>query len=69
MNYELINPIDITLSPIEQVLVNRGIKKENFIRTMYPEETEYINPLKLINMKQGASMLIKHISQGNKAFL
>ena len=36
---------------------------------MYPEETEYVDPLKLINMRQGASMLIKHISQGDKAFI
>jgi hypothetical protein len=33
------------------VLANRGILKENFTRTMYPDETDYIDPLKLINMK------------------
>lgn len=69
MKYQLINNLDFTLSPIEQVLANRGILKENFTRTMYPDETDYIDPLKLINMKQGASMLIRHISQNNGIFI
>ena len=69
MNYELISPRDETLTEIEQILINRGIKEEEIFHFKHPTEGDLINPLLLDNIEQGAKMLIKHISLNNKIFI
>ena len=69
MRYELISPRDESLSAIEQILYNRGIKLEDIENFKYPSQNDMINPLLLENITEGAKMLIKHISQGSKVFI
>ena len=64
MEYQLINPRDKSKSAIEQVLTNRGVKNINhYLNTT---ESDILDPLLLNNMKEGAKLLISHISQGSK---
>lgn len=64
MEYQLINPRDKSKSAIEQVLTNRGVKNINhYLNTT---ENDILDPLLLNNMKEGAKLLISHISQGSK---
>lgn len=63
MDYQLIRPRIPQLTAVEQVLINRGIPKENITEFLNPTE-ECVPPLNLIdNLQDGAKMLIKHISQ------
>ena len=69
MRYQLINPVDESMSALEQVLFNRGINPEDLERFKYPCKNDIIDPLKLENMTEGAKMLIKHIEQNDKIFI
>lgn len=66
MKYRLINSINPNLSPIQQILVNRGVhssKIEDFIKT---NDSVIINPLKLNNLNKGVMMLLKAIKEKKK---
>ena len=69
MRYQLINPVDESMSALEQVLFNRGINPEDLERFKYPSKNDIIDPLKLENMTEGAKMLIKHVKQNDKIFI
>ena len=69
LQYELINPVNEALDPIDQVLLNRGIKKENLDQFKFPSDDNILNPLLLDNMKEGAKMLISHIGRNDKIFV
>ncbi len=61
MRYELIAPMVPGLSPVEQVLLNRGIKKEDMKHYINTTEDDILDPLLANNMREGVEMLIKHI--------
>ena len=69
MRYQLINPVNESMSALEQVLSNRGIKPEDLEHFKYPSQNDIIDPLKLKNMHEGAKMLIKHIGQNDNIFI
>lgn len=54
---------------IEQVLVNRGFKKEDIEHFLNVNETDVLDPLLIDNIEEGAKLLIKHIKAGNKIFM
>lgn len=62
MNYKLINPINKNYSPIEQILTNRGIEHHNIEDFLNVGSFDENSPTLLKNMREGAKMLIKHIS-------
>ena len=67
MKYELIAPRDKGLSIVEQVFKNRGITDINhYLNTT---DKDLCNPLLLDNMREGAKMLIAHISQDHGIYL
>ena len=69
LRYQLINPIQDSLKPVEQVLVNRGIKFEDIIHFKFPSADDLLDPTLLTNIEAGAKMLISHIGQNDKIFI
>lgn len=71
MEYKLIksNYDNIPLSPIERILTNRGIKRENIQHYLNTTDWDIPNPLLLSNMAEGAKMLIECISNNEPLFL
>ena len=66
MEWNLISP-RVKKSVVEQVLFNRGIN--NAYRYLNVTNEEVYDPLLLDNMREGAALLVKHISQKNKVFV
>ena len=58
-----------SLKPVEQVLVNRGIKFEDITHFKFPSADDLLDPMLLTNMQEGAKMLISHIGQNDKIFI
>ena len=69
MRYQLIAPKIDGITNVEQVLVNRGIALEDIEHFRYPSEKDMIEPSQLVNMREGAQLLISHIEQNNKIFI
>ena len=72
MEYQLIAPQfppNKVLSAVEQVLANRGIKPENVEHYLNTTDKDIVDPLLIKNIKEGAKMLIKHISQNDKVLV
>lgn len=68
MNYQLINPIQHA-APIVQILTNRGIPVERIQKFLHPDKTDTYAPTLLMNMRQGAQMLIQHIAHNDPTCL
>ena len=69
MIINLINEMDESLSPIEQILVNRGLEKEK-ISDFLNTDDSVINDYKLLsNISEGVNCLIKHYEEGNKILI
>lgn len=67
MRYKLINPINPNYTVIQQVLTNRGIALKDIDHYLHVTEKDNLSPLLFSNIKEAASMLIKHIGmKGNK---
>ena len=67
MEYRLINQIDPTLTAVEQILTNRGIKDINhYIQTT---DDDILDPALLMNMHRGATMLLQHIQNNDPIFI
>ena len=62
MNYNLIKIIDKELTPVERVLTNRGIDLSEVEHYLDTTDDDIFNPELLNNMREGAQMLIKNIS-------
>lgn len=62
-------PVADGLTAIEQVLANRGIKPENIEHYLNTTNKDILDPKLIMNMREGATMLIKHINQGNKILI
>ena len=72
MEYQLIVPRipqNKELSAVEQVLLNRGIMPENVEHYLNTTDEDILNPTLLMNMREGAQMLIKHIAQKDKVLI
>ena len=69
MNYQLIAPRLPNTSAIEQVLLNRGIKSQDIIHYLNTTDEDILDPSTIMNMEEGAKMLIRHISQEDKTFI
>ncbi|MEG0371229.1 MAG: DHH family phosphoesterase [Clostridium sp.] len=69
MKYSLIQNNEIDLSVHEQILINRGIKKEDVKHYLNTTEEDILDPMLLDNMKEGVVLLLKHIKQGSKIFI
>ena len=69
MNYQLIAPRLPDTSAIEQVLLNRGIKSQDIIHYLNTTDEDILDPSTIMNIEEGAKMLIRHISQENKIFI
>lgn len=62
-------PVTDGLTAVEQVLANRGIKPENIEHYLNTTNKDILDPKLIMNMREGATMLIKHINQGNKILI
>ena len=72
MEYQLIVPRipqERELSAVEQVLLNRGILPENVNHYLNTTDNDILDPALIMNVKQGAQMLITHIAQNDKVLI
>ena len=70
MNYKLISPINDKYQPIEQILINRGIKYEDIYHYLNTDsDYDILSPLLIARIEEAAKLLIKHISLGSKIFI
>ena len=57
------------LSAVEQVLFNRGIDPENVEHYLHTTDEDILNPQMIMNVEEGAKVLVKHIAQGDKVLI
>lgn len=72
MEYQLITSdiaSDIPLSPVEQVLINRGFTLEDIPHYLCTTDDDILNTNLLDNMREGAEMLISHIAANDKILI
>ena len=69
MDYQLRAPRIPQYSSVEQVLVNRGIKFEDIPHYLNTTDTDILNPNLIAHIKDGAKILVQHISQNDKIFI
>lgn len=68
MRYELISK-QTEPTMIEQVLLNRGIKRENIEHFLNLSDADIIAPSKVANIEAGVKMLMKHINENNLVYM
>ena len=72
MEYQLIVPnisSERDLTAVEQVLLNRGIALENIDHYLNTTNADILNPELIMNIYEGAQMLIKHIASNDKILI
>ena len=72
MEYQLIMPripLKNATTAVEQVLANRGISPENVEHYLHTTDADILNPNMIMNMREGAVMLVTHISQNDKVLV
>ena len=72
MEYQLIAPRipqSRELSAVEQVLLNRGISPENVEHYLHTTDADILSPSLIMNMREGAQMLITHVAQNDKVLI
>ena len=69
MDYKLISKREPGIGLLEQILLNRGIPAEEISHFLNADEADVLNPLLLDNMREGAQLLARHISQNSKALI
>ena len=57
------------VSAVERVLTNRGIKLSEINHYLNTTDDDILDPLLIDRIKEGAQMLIKHISNNDKIFI
>ena len=57
------------LNAVEQVLFNRGIDPENVEHYLHTTDEDILNPQMIMNVEEGAKVLVKHIAQGDKVLI
>ena len=69
MKYELIQNDRTGLSAMEIVLTNRGIELEDIQHYLTTSAADIIPSNEVVNMWEGAKMLVKHIQNNDKIFI
>ena len=74
MEYQLkksLLPLDFNrdYSAVERIFMNRGMSPENVQHYLEVSEKDLLNPQLLKNIKEGAKLLISHISANDKIFV
>ena len=72
MEYQLIAPRipqSRELSAVEQVLFNRGTSPENVEHYLNTTDADILNPSLIMNVREGAQMLITHVAQNDKVLI
>ena len=72
MEYQLMTPRipqSRELSAVEQVLLNRGISPENVDHYLNTTDADILDPMLIMNIKEGAKMLISHVAQNDKVLI
>ena len=69
MKYELIQNDRTGLSAMEIVLTNRGIELEDIQHYLTTSAADIIPSNEVVNMREGAKMLVKHIQNNDKIFI
>ena len=71
MNYNLITPVNpnLNLSAIQRILTNRGLKLEDIPHYLHTTNDDIINPAFIDNIRNGAAMLVKHISNNDNVLI
>lgn len=69
MDYKLIAPRQSGVGLLEQILLNRGIPKEQITHYLNADEADVLDPLLLDNMREGAQLLAKHIANNTQALI
>ena len=73
MNYQLIVPdkkyYNHNLSAVERVLTNRGIELADIPHYLNTTNNDILPPSSIANMKEGAKMLMKHVSANHPIFI
>lgn len=70
MDYQLISPVlpDKNMTVVETVFSNRGIDPQNIEHYLHTTDEDICDPKLIMNIQQGAQMLVKHISQKDLIF-
>ena len=72
MEYQLITPsipLNAEVSAVERVLSNRGIPLNEIKHYLNTTDADILPPSAIANMREGAMMLVKHISNNDKVFI
>lgn len=72
MEYQLMTPsipLNIEITAVERVLTNRGIPLNEINHYLNTTDKDILPPSTIMNMHEGAKMLIKHIAANNKIFV
>ena len=69
MEYRLRAPEFPIYTPVEQVLVNRGILYDQINHYLNTTDDDILDPRLIPHLDEGAKMLIKHISQNDKVLI
>lgn len=69
MEYRLRAPEFPIYTPVEQVLVNRGIPYDQINHYLNTTDDDILDPRLIPHLDEGAKMLIKHISQNDKVLI
>lgn len=69
MEYRLRAPEFPIYTPVEQVLVNRGIPYDQINHYLNTTDNDILDPLLIPHLDEGAKMLIRHISQNDKVLI
>lgn len=69
MEYRLRAPEFPIYTPVEQVLVNRGIPYDQINHYLNTTDNDILDPRLISHLDEGAKMLIKHISQNDKVLI
>lgn len=68
MRYELISK-QTEPTMIEQVLLNRGIKRENIQHFLNLSDADIIAPSRVANIETGVKMLLRHINENSLVYM
>lgn len=71
MEYKLIESPEIESddAPITKILLNRGLKREEISKYLFPKDTFILPPEDLDNMREGAELLAKHIAMRSQTLV
>lgn len=69
MEYRLRAPEFPIYTPVERVLVNRGIPYDQINHYLNTTDNDILDPRLIPHLDEGAKMLIKHISQNDKVLI